>query len=82
MSSAFFSGRTAKLMADPVQFVVLFGAIFSDSIKTAVSPRPNVNELDPELVAEYKRQIEEKNKELDKQFEIKKQLPPEPIVMP
>ena len=65
-----------------VLFVVLFGAIFSDSIKTAVSPRPNVNELDPELVAEYKRQIEEKNKELDKQFEIKKQLPPEPIVMP
>ncbi|MFQ6729986.1 MAG: hypothetical protein ACLRFK_02955 [Alphaproteobacteria bacterium] len=63
-------------------FVILFGAVFFDSIKTAVSPRPNVNELDPELVAEYKRQIEEKNKELDQQFEIKKQLPPEPIVMP
>ncbi len=65
-----------------VLFIIAFGAIFSDSIKNTMSPRPNINELDPELVAEYKKQIEEKNKELDKQFEIKKQLPPEPIVMP
>ncbi len=63
-------------------FVLCIGLIFSDSIKSAFAPRPQVAELNPELVAEYKRQIEEKNKELDQQFEIEKQLPPEPIVMP
>ena len=63
-------------------FVLGVSLIFADSIKSAFSPRPQVAELNPELVAEYKRQIEEKNKELDQQFEIEKQLPPEPIVMP
>jgi hypothetical protein len=38
-------------------------------------------QLDPELVAEYKRQVEEKNKELDAQFEIKKEEV-KPLVMP
>ena len=47
-----------------------------------VLPRPQVADINPELIEEYKRQIEEKNKELDKQFEIEKTLPPEPIVMP
>ncbi len=59
----------------------LFG-VFHGSVVEMFAPRPNVAELNPDLVAEYKRQIEEKNKELDKQFEIEKQLPPEPIVMP
>ncbi len=65
-----------------VIFLLLFMGIFKDSVKQVFSPRPQVAELNPELVAEYKRQIEEKNKELDAQFEIEKQLPPEPIVMP
>ena len=65
-----------------VLFFVLFMGIFKDSVKQAFGPRPQVAELNPELVAEYKRQIEEKNKELDVKFEIEKQLPPEPIVMP
>lgn len=59
----------------------LFG-VFHGSVVEMFAPRPNVAELNPDLVAEYKRQIEEKNKELDQQFEIEKQLPPEPIVMP
>lgn len=58
------------------------GAIFYDSITQAFKPRPKIAELNPELVAEYKRQIEEKSKELDTQFEIEKTLPPAPIVMP
>ena len=64
--------------------VFLFGlfGIFHGSVVEMFSPRPSVAELDPELVAEYKRQIEETNKELDKQFEIEKELPPEPIVLP
>ena len=56
--------------------------IFKDSVVQVLAPRPQVAELNPELVAEYKKQIEEKSKELDEQFEIEKQLPPEPIVMP
>ena len=63
-------------------FALLLFGVFRDSLRQAFSPRPKAAELDPELVAEYKRQIEEKNKELDKQFEIEKQQPPEPIVMP
>ena len=63
-------------------FVLLLGFVFSDSLVQVFTPRPQVQQLNPELVAEYKRQIEEKNKELDKQFEIEKALPPEPIVMP
>lgn len=63
-------------------FVLMLFGLFNDSFKQMFSPRPKQAELDPELVAEYKRQIEEKNKELDKQFEIEKQQPPEPIVMP
>jgi hypothetical protein len=63
-------------------FVLLMSGIFRDSIVQTFAPRPQVQELDPELVAEYKRQIEEKNKELDAQFKIEKTLPPEPLVMP
>ncbi len=63
-------------------FVLLVTGIFRDSIVQTMMPRPQVHELNPELVAEYKRQIEEKNKELDKQFEIEKQTPPPPLVMP
>ena len=63
-------------------FVLGMALIFRDSVVQALSPRPNVTELDPELVAEYKRQIEESNKKLDEQFQIEKELPPEPIVMP
>lgn len=63
-------------------FVLGLGLVFHDSIIQAMSPRPQVAELNPELVAEYKRQIEESSKQLDEQFEIEKTLPPEPIVMP
>ena len=63
-------------------FVLGMGVVFRDSVVQALSPRPQVAELDPKLVAEYKRQIEENSKKLDEQFEIEKTLPPEPIVMP
>ncbi len=63
-------------------FVLGFVFLFRDSLVQMMTPRPKKQDLNPELVAEYKRQIEEKNKELDKQFQIEKELPPEPIVMP
>ena len=63
-------------------FVLGLGIVFSDSVKQAFSPKQEMTGVDPELVAEYHRQIEQKNKELDEQFEIEKVAPPEPIVMP
>ncbi len=63
-------------------FALVLGIIFRDSITQAFTPRPQVAELDPELVAEYKRQIEENSKKLDQEYQIEKVLPPEPIVMP
>ena len=65
-----------------VVFVLGMVGVFRESVVQTVAPRPQVAELNPELAAEYKKQLEEKNKELDQQFEIEKQLPPEPIVMP
>ena len=41
-----------------------------------------ISEMDSELVAEYEKQVEEKNKELDAAFEIEKAPAPEPIVLP
>ena len=63
-------------------FALVLGLIFHDSIRQAFSPRPQVAKLDPELVAEYERQIEESSKKLDQEYQIEKTLPPEPIVMP
>ncbi len=62
-------------------FLLGAGIIFYEPISNMLAPR-QIAELNPELVAEYKRQIEESNKKLDAEFEIEKQLPPEPIVMP
>lgn len=74
------SRMTAFLML--AAFAVLLLYIFKEPIGQMIAPRPQMADVNPELVAEYKRQIEEKNKELDAKFEIEKALPPEPIVMP
>ena len=73
-------GATSMLLV--ALFLLCVGMIFSDSLVRVFSSRPNVAQLNPELVAEYKRQIEESNKKLDQEFDIQKPLPPEPIVMP
>ena len=66
--------------------IVLFGMLllwaFRDQIAQMMAPRPQIAEVNPEIVAEYKRQVEEKNKELDAEFEIAKPAQPAPIVMP
>lgn len=62
-------------------FGVLLLTFFREPISQMMTP-PQVAKIDPELAAEYKRQIEEKNKELDAQFNIEKQTPPAPIVLP
>lgn len=64
-----------------VVFLLCLLFVFRETAQT-VTPRPAVAQLDPELVAEYKRQIEATNKQLDQEYEIEKTPPPEPIVMP
>ncbi len=74
------SRLTSVLMLLGFLAVLLY--VLKDPIAKMIAPRPQIADVNPELIEEYKRQIEEKNKELDKQFEIEKTLPPEPIVMP
>ncbi len=63
-------------------FVVAVLFVFREPIGQMLNPPAQVAKINPDLAAEYKKQIEEKNKELDEKFEIQKPLPPEPIVLP
>ena len=63
-----------------VVFAFLFLYVFRDSINEMFAPKPQMAKIDPELQAEYKRQIEEKNKELDAEYNIRPE--PEPLVFP
>lgn len=65
-----------------VLFVLAFGYFFREPIKQIVNPQPKLEQVDPELAAEYQKQVEEKNKELDAEFNIQKAPQPEPLVMP
>lgn len=62
-------------------FIVGLLIFFREPLKQMMTP-PQVAKINPELAAEYKRQIEEKNKELDAQFNIEKKQPVQPLVMP
>lgn len=63
-------------------FVLGLIYIFRGPIAQMMSPRPQVSTINPELAAEYKRRIDEKNKELDAVFEIEKKPAVEPLRMP
>ena len=63
-------------------FLLVMGTVLRKPLLETVTPNKQMVNVDSELAAEYKRQIEEKNKELDAEFNIEKKLPPEPIVMP
>ena len=63
-------------------FLAAMGFVYHDSVVKSVHGPQNISLIDPDKAAEYRRQIDEKNKELDKQFQIEKKLPPEPIVPP
>lgn len=73
-----------KSLIPSVFFISLFvlGGVYllRSPLMDMLIPKKTV-QLDPELAAEYKRQIEIKNQELDEQFEIVKKEP-EPIVLP
>jgi len=63
-------------------FVLAALYLFREPIAQMMTPRPQIASINPELAAEYKRLIDEKNKELDEFFEIKKAVPAEPLQMP
>ncbi len=78
--SRFRAGAFSAVLMS-VFLLALFG-MFREPILRMVAPRPQVAQIDPELAAEYKRRIEEKNRELDAQFNIEKAPAPAPIVPP
>lgn len=63
-------------------FVLGVMYLYREPIGQMLAPRPQIAKINPELAAEYKRQIDEKSKELDAQYQIEKVLPPPPIVLP
>ncbi len=63
-------------------FLALVLGVFRGELGEMMRRQPQVSQIDPELAAEYRRQIEEKNKQLDAEFNIQKPIPPEPLVMP
>ena len=64
-----------------VAFVVSSIWFFREPLQQ-MNAASEISEMDSELVAEYEKQVEEKNKELDAAFEIEKATAPEPIVLP
>lgn len=54
--------------------------LFNEPIHKMTAKRPVA--IDQSVIDEYNRQIDEKNKELDKQFDIKKQPDVQPLVLP
>ncbi len=74
--------RWAPAVFSIILLVLFFGGvylIFKEPIDKIRTPKPR--QLDPEIIAEYKRQVEEKNKELDAEFDIKKEEV-KPLVLP
>ncbi len=65
-----------------IVFLLMLLKFFSEPIGQMLTPAPQIGEINPELAAEYKRQIEEKNRQLDAQFEIEKAAPPPPLDLP
>ena len=63
-------------------FVLVLLYFFREPINSVFAPKPQMSKINPELAAEYKRKIEEKDKELDKEFNIRQEPVYQPIVMP
>lgn len=76
----------ARAVIVSIFLIVLFvGAtlwFFREPLRLMMTPQPSVSQVSPEIAAEYERQLDEKNRELDEQFEIQRAPLPEPIVLP
>ena len=78
--SRLFSGVLSLVLM--LLFLFGIGWFFRIPLEQMVNPQPEISEVSPEIAAEYQKQIEEKNKELDAQFNIQRSQKPEPIVLP
>ncbi len=78
--SRLFSGVLSLVLM--LLFLFGIGWFFRVPLEQMVNPQPEISEVSPEIAAEYQKQIEEKNKELDAQFNIQRSQKPEPIVLP
>lgn len=56
-----------------VVFVFGIGYFFREPIAEMLTPKTQIAQIDPLLAEEYKKRIEEKNRELDEQFNIQRQ---------
>lgn len=65
-----------------VLFVLGFVLMYSSPKVRSISGRTDISQINQEQAEEYLRRIDEKNKELDEQFQIEKKPEPEPIVPP
>lgn len=63
-------------------FILLMVVIYREPVVQSVSNQHNLEKIDTEQAAEYRRQIEAKNKELDEQFQIERKPEAKPIVPP
>lgn len=77
--SRFRAGAFSALLV--LLFVFAMLSIYREPLIQVMGGRPQIAKIDPELAAEYKRQIEQKNKELDEVFEIEKVVV-EPLRLP
>ncbi len=68
---------------DLLIMVFVFGMLwfFREPLEQMVRT-PELAQVSPEMAAEYERQVEEKNKELDAEFEIERAPQPQPIILP
>lgn len=76
--SRFGSGILSLFILVLFMFVLLY--VFREPLNQMFAPKPQISKIDPEIAEEYKRQIEEKNKELDQEFDMRQE--PKPLVMP
>ena len=63
-------------------FIVGVSWFFREPLEQMLNPQPKLSQVSPEIAAEYEKQVEEKNKELDEEFQIERASQPEPIVLP
>lgn len=82
LRSIHVTGSITILLILIALLVLFIWGIFGTSVLETVSPQNDLSKMDPEMVAEYKRQVDAKNKELDAEYNIEKQKPVEPLVMP
>ena len=77
--SNFYSNLLSFILLS--SFILALFYFFKDPIDQNVKNKKQISKIDPVLAQEYKKQLEEKNKQLDKEFEVEKPVK-EQIKMP